>query len=318
VIRRAVLLGALLIAGCDDTSVAFCTGDLCGVATQPLADAGVSQTVDAGALVVLDGSNSRGGGAPIASYAWTQTGGVTVTLTDADQVQAAFVAPDVAAQQTLSFRLTIVNTLGAADSDGASVTVLPIAPAVVAIALLDGPLRPATPDPVDPAGCPSATDALPGDVVAAQLGLWLAARALALAKGLDDGDPSDWLDLVRRLIAADSAWPDGLAGQLQSFGYLLLENTLRERDPALQQAIEERLRDAPQLADPGGLLAGRMQVSDRVTLALAPTADPSQAADHAIGELLAARTHCVDDGAALALTAAALRVVAAAGADDAR
>jgi hypothetical protein len=317
VIRRALVLGTLLAGGCDDSNVAVCWGNGCGFAlAQPAADAGPNQTVDGGVLVELDGSGSRAGGAAIASYSWTQTAGTAVALTDADQAHASFVAPNLAAQETLTFRLTIVDSVGNADSDATDVTVRAVAPAPLAVELLDGPLRPASPDPVDPSACPSATAALPADVAAAQLGLWLAARTFALAEGTDRGDPSDWLDLVRRLVADGAPPPAGLPGQLESFGYLLLQNTLIERDPALGEAIAARLRDAPQLADPAGLLAGRLQPTQRATpvqtVAMQATTDPAQATDRAIATLLAAHERCVDATDALAVTTAALRVVAAA------
>ena len=316
-IRRALLLGTLFAGGCDDSSVAVCWGNGCGVVVaQPVADAGPSQTVDGGVLVELDGSGSRGGGVAITSYAWAQTAGMPVTLTNADQAKASFVAPDVTAQQTLTFRLTIVNNLGNADSDSTDVTVQPIAPAMLALQLLDGPLRPASPDPVDPHACPSATVGLPADVAAAQLGIWLAARTLALAKGIDRGDPSDWLDLVRRLVADGAPTPGGLPGQLEAFGYQLLENTLIERDPALGAAIAVRLHGAPELADPAGLLAGRLQPTQRTTplqtLAMRATPDPKQATDRAIATLLAARARCTQAADALTVTTAALRIVVAA------
>lgn len=315
-IRRALVLGTLLAGGCDDSNVAVCWGNGCGFAlAQPVADAGPNQTVDGGVLVELDGSGSRAGGAAIASYAWTQTAGTAVALTDADLAHASFVAPDLAAQETLTFRLTIVDSLGNADSDATDVTVRAVAPATLAVELLDGPLRPASPDPVDQSACPSATAALPADVAAAQLGLWLAARTLALAAGIDRADPSDWLDLVRRLVGDGAPPPAGLPGQLESFGYLLLQNTLIERDPALGEAVAARLHDAPQLADPAGLLAGRLQPTRRARPGQAvamQASDPAQATDRAIATLLATRERCVDATDALAVTTAALRVVAAA------
>ena len=64
----------------------------------PVANAGTDKTVTAGARVTLSGAASRDLDDGIASYAWTQTGTTTVTLTNANTVSASFTAPNVTAQ----------------------------------------------------------------------------------------------------------------------------------------------------------------------------------------------------------------------------
>ena len=88
----------------------------------PVVDAGPDQSVAAGVMVFLLGTGSDPDG-NIASYAWTQTGGTAVSLTGTDAATAVFVAPDVTVDETLTFRLTVINDGGAQASDGVRVTV---------------------------------------------------------------------------------------------------------------------------------------------------------------------------------------------------
>ena len=88
----------------------------------PVADAGADQSVDAGVMVFLSGSANDPDGA-IASHAWTQTGGTTVSLTGFDAATAVFVAPDVSVDETLIFRLTVADDQGAQSNDEVMVTV---------------------------------------------------------------------------------------------------------------------------------------------------------------------------------------------------
>ena len=82
----------------------------------PVANAGLEQTVDEGVAVTLDGSGSADPDGAIASYAWVQTRGPSVMLTDARAPRPTFESPPVAVETPLSFALTVT------DSDGASAT----------------------------------------------------------------------------------------------------------------------------------------------------------------------------------------------------
>ena len=132
--------------GCGDGSVNACFGDaaFCHFAFNPVARPGPDQTVASGDVVTLDGSNSTPSGG-IRSYSWAQTGGPTVTLTDANNARATFVAPMVTSSADLSFRLTVVNNANQADSSSTQVTVQPPAAAAVttALALFESSLQPA-------------------------------------------------------------------------------------------------------------------------------------------------------------------------------
>ncbi len=88
----------------------------------PTAKAGANQTVNEGAAATLTGSGSDSDGT-IASYAWTQTVGPAVTLTNANTVVASFTAPQVTANTVLTFQLTVTDNGGATASATVNVTV---------------------------------------------------------------------------------------------------------------------------------------------------------------------------------------------------
>jgi bacillolysin len=101
----------------DDVSLYSCN-------RAPIAAAGSNVTVPPGASHTLDGSQSHelDSGDSIASYNWTQLSGTAVTLSDATAVSPSFTAPDV--EGTLSFRLTVTDTLGASATDTVQVAVI--------------------------------------------------------------------------------------------------------------------------------------------------------------------------------------------------
>ena len=84
---------------------------------QPIADAGVDQTVMVDELVTLDGSaSSDPEGTPL-TFAWAQIAGPAVTLTGADTDMPTFTAPTVADDTVLTFELTVTDTGGAPATD---------------------------------------------------------------------------------------------------------------------------------------------------------------------------------------------------------
>jgi large repetitive protein len=82
------------------------TGAAAGV---PIADAGPAQTVATGATVTLDGSKSSDPYNTALTYAWTQTGGPTVSLNGATTVNPTF-SPIFADQY--SFQLVVTDKVG--------------------------------------------------------------------------------------------------------------------------------------------------------------------------------------------------------------
>ena len=97
------------------------TVEAAAVANQaPTADAGADQNA-AAATVNLSGSGTDSDGT-IASYAWTQVSGTTITISNADSATASFVAPSTAG--VIVLRLTVTDNDGATATDDISITVV--------------------------------------------------------------------------------------------------------------------------------------------------------------------------------------------------
>jgi hypothetical protein len=95
-------------------------------ATIPVADAGVDQTVNFGALVQLDGTGSDDADNDPLTYEWTQTAGQSVTLSDAASPTPTFTAPTSPA--TLEFDLEVCDDEATPNCDTDSVTITVAAP----------------------------------------------------------------------------------------------------------------------------------------------------------------------------------------------
>ncbi|MCH8931010.1 MAG: choice-of-anchor B family protein, partial [Proteobacteria bacterium] len=89
----------------------------------PSANAGFSQTVPEGTTVVLDGSSSSDPDGDTITFAWVQTIGPSVTLSNPDSAISSFVAPQVSAGVTLNFQLTVTDSFGGTSSSLTAVTV---------------------------------------------------------------------------------------------------------------------------------------------------------------------------------------------------
>ena len=90
--------------------------------TAPEADAGDDQTVDEGDTVTLDATDSSDADGDSLSYSWIQTGGPSVSLSDASAEEPTFTAPDVSGDQTLTFEVEVSDGIET-DTDTVSVTV---------------------------------------------------------------------------------------------------------------------------------------------------------------------------------------------------
>lgn len=94
-------------AGCPQGGTVSCGGEV--------------QTFDAGAPITLDGTGSFDPEGRQLTFRWEQTLGTPVDLMDADQAVARFIAPNV--DETLTFLLTVSDTLGFSDSCEVSVRI---------------------------------------------------------------------------------------------------------------------------------------------------------------------------------------------------
>ncbi len=98
--------------------------DAVGVNQAPNAVAGPSQNAAPGDNVVLNGRQSNDPDNDSLRFAWTQTIGPTVTLTNANTNTASFTAPDVSSDTLLRFQLQVTDPGGLTDTGTASVTVI--------------------------------------------------------------------------------------------------------------------------------------------------------------------------------------------------
>ena len=91
----------------------------------PRADAGADQQAAAGSTVILNGGGSSDPDGDALTYAWTQVGGIPVSLSNAQQQVASFVAPPGAVTIDLPFRLSVTDGRGGAASDDIVVHIIP-------------------------------------------------------------------------------------------------------------------------------------------------------------------------------------------------
>lgn len=97
--------------------------DASGANQAPNAVAGSSQNAASGNTVTLNGGQSNDPDSDSLSYAWTQTLGPTVTLSNANSSTASFSAPNVSSDTLLRFELQVTDPGGLSDIATASVTV---------------------------------------------------------------------------------------------------------------------------------------------------------------------------------------------------
>ncbi|WP_313537973.1 alkaline phosphatase PhoX [Sphingomonas sp.] len=122
----AATMGGSLLAACDD-KVSAGDGD-----TPPSVNAGAATTTTSGRTVTLVATATDDKG--VASIAWTQTGGPTVTLKDPATRNPTFIAPVVSADTVLTFQFAATDTAGKSSSATTTVTVSPAALGFSAVA----------------------------------------------------------------------------------------------------------------------------------------------------------------------------------------
>lgn len=123
----------LICTGATGTAVASASVEFrAGANAPPTADADQNQTVFSTSTVVLGGANSSDDNGTV-GFAWTQTAGPTVTLSDPGVQNPTFIAPTVAVDTVLTFSLTTTDDEGAFSApDTVNVTVQPV-PAIATI-----------------------------------------------------------------------------------------------------------------------------------------------------------------------------------------
>jgi hypothetical protein len=79
----------------------------------PIADAGANKTVKAGSRVKLSGLKSRDPEGEALNYSWSQVRGSKVSLLDANNTEASFLAPAVSEPRAYRFKLRVTDKKGA-------------------------------------------------------------------------------------------------------------------------------------------------------------------------------------------------------------
>ncbi len=121
----AALIFELLVTDASGaTSSDSCIVNVSWSNMTPTADAGVDQTVQEGAPVVIDASGSTDADDGIVSYAWVQTAGPAVPLSDAQSASPFFKAPYVGTEgAALTFEVTVTDAGGLKGTDRCLVNV---------------------------------------------------------------------------------------------------------------------------------------------------------------------------------------------------
>lgn len=116
-------------------------GGTAGTNDKPTVNAGTDQGVLARTSVTLEAVASDSDGR-VDSIEWTQTAGTDVTLSEGEDGAVAFTAPDLDAQETLTFKVTATDDEGATATDTVDVAVTPSV--TLSAKAYDGPLPNAT------------------------------------------------------------------------------------------------------------------------------------------------------------------------------
>jgi hypothetical protein len=92
---------------------------------EPVSDAGSDQTADANTEVKLDGSKSTDPDGDNLKFAWSQTKGSDVKLSDKHDTSPSFVAPEVDKETEMQFELLVDDGNGGTSKDVVKITVQP-------------------------------------------------------------------------------------------------------------------------------------------------------------------------------------------------
>lgn len=92
----------------------------------PVANAGLDFTHDEQITITLNGSGSSDSDGTITSYAWMQTAGTPVTITDPYAAITTFTSPTTTVNTIVSFNLTVTDNHGATAADTVNFTINPV------------------------------------------------------------------------------------------------------------------------------------------------------------------------------------------------
>ncbi len=92
--------------------------------TPPSADAGSDVTIKSRRSVMFSGTGSDVDGS-VASYAWEQISGTTVSFTDVEDGSISFISPEISVEEVLQFRLIVTDNDGDSSIDTLEVRVIP-------------------------------------------------------------------------------------------------------------------------------------------------------------------------------------------------
>ncbi len=101
--------------------------------TPPLVDTGEDQEADEQSLVVVEASASDSDGS-IATYAWSQTNGSSVTIENTASPVLRFTAPALTENETLSFQLTVTDNGQEEATDNVDITIVANTPPTITTA----------------------------------------------------------------------------------------------------------------------------------------------------------------------------------------
>ena len=93
------------------------------VNTTPIANAGSDQTVSEKDVVSLDASASSDDDGDTLTYVWKQTAGASVVLSSTTSAKIKFTAPEINADSTLTFLVTVSDGKGGSATDSVIITV---------------------------------------------------------------------------------------------------------------------------------------------------------------------------------------------------
>jgi len=183
--------------------------------TGAVAHAGYPQAVPAGEVVDLNGEESSGESGGLV-YAWTQVGGIPVTLSGGTTDSPSFVAPPY--RTVLRFSLTVADGAVVSEPDYVTVTV-------------DGPEPPAPPDPPAPEGSPPAADppraAPPPAPVPRVSNVKLSSRKVLLLAGRTSRRTVKILGSPRPWVECTGALPKGAKCQVTPTRRIVIEGSKR-------------------------------------------------------------------------------------------